>query len=209
MQEGRDRTMRAPLVRIDTSDRTSSDVTPDATVQATAYIGLGGNIGAAEALRVRLQHAVRDLADLPGCRLREVSALYASEPVDADGPEFLNAVVALGTHWSPLDLLRRLQAVEDAYGRQRPYPNAPRTLDLDLLAMDGMVCQSPELVLPHPRAALRAFVLVPLSDVARDLHLPGWGRVSDLLPGVAGQRLRQVAPSRIWLDGATQDLLSN
>ncbi|HRM93720.1 MAG TPA: 2-amino-4-hydroxy-6-hydroxymethyldihydropteridine diphosphokinase, partial [Alicycliphilus sp.] len=96
----------------------------------SAWIGLGANLGDA---RAALRSAVQAMATLPGTRLLRVSSLYRSAPVDAGGPDYLNAVAELDTTLAPLELLHALQRIEQAAGRERPYRNAPRTLDLDLL----------------------------------------------------------------------------
>lgn len=155
-----------------------------------AYVGLGANLGDA---RAALREAVAALAALPTTMLVAVSSLYRTAPIDSSGPDYLNAVAALDTSLEPLALLKALQAIEDAHGRARPYRNAPRTLDLDLLlhgtsTMDGAV-----LTLPHPRIGQRAFVLHPLAELAPGLLLPGQGCLQDLLPAVADQRIERCA----------------
>ncbi len=156
-----------------------------------AWIGLGANLGDA---RETLRAALRALAALPGCRLAGVSSLWRSAPVDAQGPDFLNAVAALDTTLSPLELLRALQAIELAHGRERPYRNAPRTLDLDLLLHGDTVQADPVLTLPHPRAHERAFVLAPLAELAPALHLPGHAAsLAGLLQGMADQAIERLA----------------
>ncbi|MFZ5522156.1 MAG: 2-amino-4-hydroxy-6-hydroxymethyldihydropteridine diphosphokinase [Pseudomonadota bacterium] len=150
----------------------------------TAWIGLGANLGDA---RAALSAAVRALAALPATRLVGVSPLYRSAPWQAQGPDYLNAVARLQTDLVPVALLDALQAIEVAAGRTRPYPNAPRTLDLDLLAHGDTVCVTPRLTLPHPRLAQRAFVLRPWHDLTPDAVVPGMGHVADLLAGVADQ----------------------
>jgi 2-amino-4-hydroxy-6-hydroxymethyldihydropteridine diphosphokinase len=116
---------------------------------------------------------------LPGWRLVALSRWYATTPVPAvpGVPRFVNGVARLAgpAAADPLDLLDALQAIEAAAGRQRPYPDAPRTLDLDLIALDGLLRDTPRLVLPHPRAQLRRFVLQPLADVAPDWVHPRLG----------------------------------
>ena len=154
-----------------------------------AYIGLGANLGDA---RAALQAACTALAALPGCDLLRCSAVYRSAPIDSSGPDYLNAVAELRTSLAPLTLLRQLQAIERAQGRERPYRNAPRTLDLDLLLYDDLVQFDPELTLPHPRAHERAFVLCPLAELAPDRVIPGHGRAADLLAGVAGQSIERL-----------------
>jgi 2-amino-4-hydroxy-6-hydroxymethyldihydropteridine diphosphokinase len=131
-----------------------------------AFIGMGGNLGD---VRAHLKAALAGMQALPGTQLEAVSSLYQTKPVDATGPDYLNAVAVLQTALGPHELLRALLALEQAQDRQRPYPNAPRTLDLDLLWHGGVERQSPDLILPHPRMAQRAFVLVPLAEVLQTL----------------------------------------
>ena len=155
-----------------------------------AYIGLGANLGDPVST---LRAAVLALAALPATALVAQSGLYASAPVDAQGPEFINAVVQLRTSLAPLVLLAALQAIENKAGRQRPYRNAPRTLDLDLLSYGITACHTPQLTLPHPRLHLRLFVLAPLLELAPQLQLPGLGPLQQHLPAVASQVLRRLA----------------
>lgn len=129
----------------------------------TAYVALGANLGDAQATVVQ---AMAALGRLPATRLLRRSSLYRSAPVDAGGPDFINAVAELATHLSAPDLLLQLQALEQAAGRERPYRHAPRTLDLDLLLYGDAQIDSPALTVPHPRMNERAFVLVPLAEVA-------------------------------------------
>lgn len=139
-------------------------------MNSRAYVGLGANLGADPG--ATLTQAALHLAALPGTRVAALSSVWRSAPVEAQGPDFLNAVVALDTGLAPLPLLDALQAIEQAHGRERPYRNAPRTLDLDLLLYGDIVLDSPRLILPHPRLGERAFVLRPLLEVAPDLaHL--------------------------------------
>ncbi len=146
----------------------------------TAYIGLGANLG--DRLEA-LQRALQVLGTMPGCRDVRSSRLYRSAPVDAGGPEYLNAVAQLTTTLTAPDLLRALQALENAAGRQRPYRNAPRTLDLDLLLYGDARIDSPRLSVPHPRMWERAFVLVPLAELAPQ-RVP-----ASALAAVAGQAI--------------------
>ena len=150
----------------------------------TAYIALGANLGdASQTLRA----AVSQLTKLSDVQLVACSALYRTAPVDASGPDFLNAVVKVLTTLSPAHLLQTLQSIELAFGRQRPYRNAPRTLDLDVLLYGDLHSDAPALLLPHPRMAERAFVLRPLHDVAPDLVPAAW------LNQVADQRIERLA----------------
>jgi 2-amino-4-hydroxy-6-hydroxymethyldihydropteridine diphosphokinase len=156
-----------------------------------AFIGLGANLGDA---RATLQAALRELAAAPGVQVVAVSSFWRSAPVDAAGPDFVNACAELGTSLEPEALLALLQRIEQAHGRQRPYRNAPRTLDLDLLLVDGLTWHSPTLVLPHPRLHERAFVLRPLAEIAPDLQVPGLGPLAPWLQATAGQVLHRLDP---------------
>jgi 2-amino-4-hydroxy-6-hydroxymethyldihydropteridine diphosphokinase len=143
-----------------------------------AYVALGANLGDAAAA---LRWAVQSLDDLPLSRVRQVSSLYKTAPLDTDsgvevaapGNDYLNAVVALETRLSAPELLDALQALELQAGRQRPYRNAPRTLDLDVLLYGSARIGSERLIVPHPRMAQRAFVLVPLAEIAPGLVSAG------------------------------------
>jgi 2-amino-4-hydroxy-6-hydroxymethyldihydropteridine diphosphokinase len=149
-----------------------------------AYIGLGANLGdAREALRA----ATQAIAALPHTRLTAVSAHYRSTPIDAQGPDYINAVACIDTRRTPLALLTDMQAIEASAGRERPYPNAPRTLDLDLLFYGTQRCTSSVLTLPHPRWAHRAFVVLPLLELLGDGLAPDGTRLADLLPALRDQ----------------------
>lgn len=156
-----------------------------------AYIGLGANLGDA---RAALEAALQALAALPGTKLLRRSSLYRSAPIESSGPDYLNAVAELHTGLGPLELLHALQAIERDHGRERPYRNAPRTLDLDLLLHGDLTLDTPELTLPHPRAHLRAFVLLPLCELAPALRVPGHGPVAALLAQVHDQPIEKLAP---------------
>ncbi|OUM03566.1 2-amino-4-hydroxy-6-hydroxymethyldihydropteridine diphosphokinase [Variovorax sp. JS1663] len=130
---------------------------------APAYVAIGANLGDAQAT---VRRAIDDLAGLPHTRLAARSSLYRSAPLEAQGPDFINAVVELHTRLDPLALLAELQRLEREAGRERPYRNAPRTLDLDLLLHGDAVLQDAVLTLPHPRMNERAFVLLPLAEIA-------------------------------------------
>lgn len=145
--------------------------------------------------------AAARLDELPGLRLVALSRWYATAPVPPTPghPDYVNGVALLAPRQGfpapgPVALLAALQGIEQAFGRVRPYPNAPRTLDLDIIDLDGQVRQAPDPILPHPRAHLRAFVLAPLADVA-----PGWVHpvlgetVEVLLAGMGAQDVRVLA----------------
>ncbi len=132
----------------------------------TAYIGIGANLGDAQQA---VRQAIEDLACLPGVELLVASSLYRTAPIDSSGPDYINAVAALQTLLSAPDLLLRLQALENGAGRERPYRNAPRTLDLDLLLYGDARIASADLTVPHPRMWERAFVVVPLQEIVSRL----------------------------------------
>jgi 2-amino-4-hydroxy-6-hydroxymethyldihydropteridine diphosphokinase len=153
------------------------------TDPVTAYVALGANLGDARRAVLR---ALETLAGLPETHLAAASPLYRSAPIDAGGPDYVNAVAALQTRLAAPDLLAALHAIEQAAGRQRTYRNAPRTLDLDLLLYGDAHIESAQLTLPHPRMRERAFVLRPLADIA-----PGLVSPQDLAR-VAGQQLERL-----------------
>lgn len=154
-----------------------------------AYVGLGANLGDA---RAQVEAAFNTLAVLTGVESACCSSLYRTVPIDAGGPDYVNAVAVVDTTLEPLALLHALQAIETRFGRNRPYPNAPRTLDLDLLLYGDTCLATPELTLPHPRLHLRAFVLRPLAEMAPALNIPGHGSVQQLLPAVADQAIQRL-----------------
>lgn len=154
-----------------------------------AYVGLGANLGDPQAA---LDDALRRIAALPGTTLLRRSSVYRTAPVDAQGPDFFNAVAELDTGLEPLPLLQALHGIEQAHGRQRPYRNAPRTLDLDLLLFGDRVLDTPELTLPHPRLQQRAFVLVPLLELAPDLVHPVLGALAQHRNATAGQSIEKL-----------------
>ncbi len=127
-----------------------------------ACVALGANLGDAMAT---VKQALRDVACLPDTQLFKASSLYRSAPYEAQGPDFINAVALLHTQLSPLALLHALQALELASGRERPFKNAPRTLDLDIVFYGDVELATHELTLPHPRWHERAFVLQPLAEI--------------------------------------------
>lgn len=128
----------------------------------TAVVALGANLGDA---RQAVLNAARALNTLPDTALTACSRLYRTAPYEAEGPDFINAVACVSTRLSAPQLLQALQSLEQAAGRERPYANAPRTLDLDLLLYGDARIDSPVLTVPHPRMWARAFVLHPLADV--------------------------------------------
>jgi len=160
-----------------------------------AWIGIGANLGDA---RANVLDAIERLARLPEGRLVRASSLYRTDPIDSSGDDYVNAVACIDTTLAPHALLAALHGIEQAHGRERPYRNAPRTLDLDLLLYgDERIADAPTLIVPHPRMHERAFVLVPLAELARDLApeliIPGRGPLATLLLGVASQAIERLS----------------
>lgn len=144
-----------------------------------AYVALGGNLGNP---RQQVLDAMDALAQLPGTRVLQRSSLYRTPPWGVlEQPPFINAAVELDTTLSPHDLLDALLAIEQRAGRVRAERNGPRMLDLDLLHVEGVQLDEPQLTLPHPRLAERAFVLLPLCDIAPTLRLSGQTTVAEQL----------------------------
>jgi 2-amino-4-hydroxy-6-hydroxymethyldihydropteridine diphosphokinase len=150
----------------------------------TAYVGLGANLGDGQGT---LRAALQALAGLTEVQVVQYSSFYSTAPIDSSGPDYVNAVVQLHTTLTAPALLAAMRSIEDAKGRQRPYRNAPRTLDLDLLLYGQATIQSPILTVPHPRMWQRAFVLVPLAQIA-----PHWVSAAQL-HAVQGQPIRALA----------------
>ncbi len=140
-----------------------------------AYIALGSNL---QDPITQVNNAFARLDELPKTNVVKTSSLYVTEPLGYDPeqlktiPDFINAVAEVSTDLSPLELLDAILGIENAVGRERPYANAPRVLDCDLLLYDNVVMRSEKLTLPHPRMHLRSFVLLPLAEIAPTLSLP-------------------------------------
>ena len=156
-----------------------------------AWVGIGANLGDA---RANVLDAIERLSRLPGATLLQTSSLYRTAPIDSSGDDYVNAVASLDTDLDAHALLQALSAIEQAHGRERPYRNAPRTLDLDLLLYgDGIIGDAPTLIVPHPRMHERAFVLAPLAELEPDLVIPGRGAVRALLAHVGDQGIARLA----------------
>lgn len=162
-------------------------------MQVRAYVALGANLGDPVAT---VRAAIQALRGIDGARFLAASSLYRTAPVGLHHqPDFINAVAALDVDSAVLPaptFLERLFAIEAAFGRVRSVRNAPRTLDLDLLLFGDERSATDGLALPHPRLHERAFVLVPLAEIAPDLVIPDRGPVGDLLPAVAGQEIARL-----------------
>lgn len=166
------------MTRNSQGSRSSTPLTGQRS-RVTAFVGLGSNLDDPSA---HIRRALEALAALPGTRVVSRSSLYRNPPVgDPDQPDFVNAVAEIETDLGPSELLGGLLAIERAHGRVRRRPNGPRTLDLDLLLYGERILREPGLTIPHPRMLGRAFVLMPLAEIAPDVVLPGQGRIADLV----------------------------
>ena len=154
-------------------------------------LGLGANLGDA---RAGLERTLSRLRQHPALRVSAVSSLWRSAPVDAEGPDFLNAVVAIDTALAPHAMLMLAQSLESEEGRVRPHRNAPRTLDVDLLLAGSLVLETPFLTLPHPRMHQRAFVLAPLLEIDPLAQIPRLGGAADWASACAGQGIEKLGP---------------
>lgn len=154
-----------------------------------AYIGIGANLGDAVA---NVDDAIARLGAMPGARVLACSGKYRTAPIDSSGDDYVNAVACIDTPLGASALLAELHGIELAHGRERPYRNAPRTLDLDILLYGEQVIDEPGLQVPHPRMQERAFVIVPLLEIAPHIGIPGHGPASAFLPAVAGQGIDRI-----------------
>jgi 2-amino-4-hydroxy-6-hydroxymethyldihydropteridine diphosphokinase len=155
-----------------------------------AYVALGSNLRDPAA---QVKAGVEELAMLPDTRLVQVSSLYRTAPVGfLDQPDFVNAVALIETALTPRALLDALLAIERRYGRVRDFPNAPRTLDLDILLYGQQKISTESLTVPHPRLTERAFALIPLLQLDPFIAIPGKGPAHSFVPGVAGQAIKKV-----------------
>ena len=134
-----------------------------------AFIALGSNL---QDPQKQIQFALQTIANLPDIEIIKASSLYQTTPVGYDNqPDFINAVAEISTKLSPLALMRTLLKIEASQGRERPFPNAPRVIDLDLLLYDDVVMETEELTLPHPRMSGRGFVMLPLAEIAPKINI--------------------------------------
>lgn len=156
-----------------------------------AYVALGANLGHPQE---SLLAALEDLRQTASVDVTAVSSFYRTAPVESSGPDYVNAVAEVETTLEASELLHVLQRIENAHGRVRPVGvvNAPRTLDLDLLLFGKNTVATPELTVPHPRMHLRAFVLVPLLEIAPDAVIPGLGAARDYVAATADQAIQKI-----------------
>ena len=159
----------------------------------TAFVALGSNLGDPEN---KVRQGFAALAALPQTRLAASSSLYRSAALGCgEQPDYVNAAAQLSTSLAPRSLLAALLAIEQRFGRERAFRNAPRTLDLDLLLYDAQTIDEPGLLVPHPRMHERAFVLAPLLEIAPDCVIPGRGPAADFLARCQDQALTRIAAS--------------
>jgi 2-amino-4-hydroxy-6-hydroxymethyldihydropteridine diphosphokinase len=155
---------------------------------AIAFIALGSNL---QDPTQQVKRAFDAVAQLPETTLLKQSSLYKTAPVGYDNqPDFINAVVKVETTLAPEALMRHLLTIETQFGRERPFPNAPRILDLDLLLYDAVCMQTDLLTLPHPRMQERGFVMLPLAEIAADLVLPNGESVVELAKNFPQQAIQ-------------------
>ena len=143
-----------------------------------AFIALGSNL---EDPQAQVERALETIANTTNIKLIKASSLYRTVPVGYDNqPDFINAVAEIETDLNPLALLDSLLEIETQHGRERPFPNAPRVLDLDVLLYEGVATSSPALTLPHPRMHTRGFVMLPLAEIAPKISIGNHGYADDL-----------------------------
>lgn len=170
--------------------------------EIAAYIALGSNLSDPVG---QIERAWDELDNLPETRLTTCSSLYLSKPVGyAEQPDFINAAAGVITQLSPRALLAELLGIEARHARRRTFKNAPRSLDLDLLLYDGLVMHEHGLTLPHPRMTERAFVLVPLAEIAPAALIPGHGQVADCLGKVDSRDIARLPGARFKLAAGCQ-----
>lgn len=158
-------------------------------VKTSCYIGIGANLGDA---RDNVERTIAMLGELADTEITGQSSLFRTAPVDAGGDDYINAVARIETQLTAPELLIALQTIEQRFGRERPYRNAPRTLDLDLLLFGQQVITSESLTVPHPRMMQRAFVLIPLLQIDPFVTIPGQGPAHAFVPGVADQAIQKI-----------------
>jgi 2-amino-4-hydroxy-6-hydroxymethyldihydropteridine diphosphokinase len=158
-----------------------------------AFVALGSNLsGNLDCPASQVIRGLQSINNLPKTKLIKQSSLYQSAPVGYDNqPDFINAVAKISTQLSPENLLDSLLNIEIKAGRERPFANAPRVLDLDILLYDDLILHTKKLTLPHPRMQERGFVLLPLAEIAPDLVIPNHGNVVKLAETYKNQSIKK------------------
>jgi 2-amino-4-hydroxy-6-hydroxymethyldihydropteridine diphosphokinase len=155
-----------------------------------AYIAIGSNL--ANPLN-QVTSAFNEIGNMPKSRLIKKSSCYSSSPLGyKDQPDFINAVVSIETDLSPHQLLTELQMIEISHKRERPFPNAPRTLDLDILLYGDMRLVEPKLTIPHPRMHERAFVIFPLQEINENISIPPFGDIAKIANGLDPENTKRI-----------------
>jgi 2-amino-4-hydroxy-6-hydroxymethyldihydropteridine diphosphokinase len=159
-----------------------------------AFVALGSNLsGNLDCPASQVIRGFQSINNLPKTKLIKQSSLYQSAPFGyANQPDFINAVAEISTQLSPKNLLDALLNIEIEAGRERPFANAPRVLDLDILLYDNLILNTKKLTLPHPRMHERAFVLLPLAEIAPDLVIPNGGNVVKLALAHQNQGIKKL-----------------
>jgi 2-amino-4-hydroxy-6-hydroxymethyldihydropteridine diphosphokinase len=164
-----------------------------------AFVALGSNLsGNLDCPASQVIRGFQSINNLPKTKLIKQSSLYQSAPVGYDAvqlkaqPDFINAVAEVSTQLSPENLLDALLNIEKEAGRERPFANAPRELDLDVLLYDDLILHSKKLTLPHPRMHERGFVLLPLAEIVPDLVIPNYGNVVKLAKTYKNQGIKKL-----------------
>ncbi len=161
-----------------------------------AFVGVGSNLsGHYSDSQALIDVAINAISRIDLTCLLAPSSYYRSAPVDATGPDYVNAVVKLQTDLDAIALLDALQTIETQFARERPFKNAPRTLDLDLLSWDNATLNEVRLTLPHPRLTERAFVVLPLLEIQPDFAIPGLGNVQEWRRKTSNQQIERISKS--------------
>ncbi|MBC7757098.1 MAG: 2-amino-4-hydroxy-6-hydroxymethyldihydropteridine diphosphokinase [Bdellovibrio sp.] len=173
------------------------ELTREADIAHTAYISLGSNLpGDLDSPASQVTRGFQSLEQLPKTKLIKRSSLYQSAAVGyLNQPDFINAVAEISTTLSPLELLDAILNIEHQAGRERPFANAPRVLDCDLLLYDNVQMATEKLTLPHPRMFERAFVLLPLAEIAPNLTSPSGKSVVKLAENYENQDIQKIENS--------------
>ncbi len=179
-------------------------INPGRQASETAFVALGSNLSHPISI---IQQAIKRISMQPNIELKASSSMYKTAPVGyLDQDDFINAVIQIETSLNALDLLHELLKIELEFGRQRPFKDAPRTLDLDLLVYGQLECHSEQLILPHPRMHQRAFVMVPLEEIAPELTIAKIGKVKQITQHLVKDGIHKIEPfSSKFLDNIAHE----
>lgn len=158
--------------------------------KVSAFLGLGSNLGDRAG---NIKEALRRLSEIPGIKVEKVSSLYETEPMGLlEQPNFINAVAKIKTNLSPTDLLAAVLKIEHGIGRVRTVRWGPRIIDIDILMYNNVSINTPELIIPHPRMQERAFVMIPLYEIAPDLRLQDGRGIREAVESLRGQTVHKI-----------------